>query len=147
MGGGMAYNYHEEPMYTFDMDVYIYVKDDAELIRVYDYLIKEKDFKWDKEHIIINKIPVNIFPANINSLFENASRCAKLVHVYNQPIKIFTIEYLIATFLYVFREKDKIRVKALIKHIDLNCLKELLKNYENEKRPLQRRLQQILETI
>lgn len=146
LGGGTAFNYYGEPRYTIDLDIYIIVESDVELTKVYRYLEK-KGYKWKHLYMIINEIPVNLFPANIHPLIEEAVRCARSVEIYNQPVKIFTIEYLIAAFLLAFRQRDKERVLELINDADRECLKDILRRHENKKHPLQKRLREILKRV
>jgi hypothetical protein len=146
LGGGTAFNFYAEPRYTVDVDIYVTVKGNTELTEVYRYLEK-KGYKWEQLYIVIDEIPVNLFPANIHPLIEEAIRCAKMVQIYNQPIKIFTIEYLIATFLLAFRQKDKERILELINDADRKCLDRILGRYKDEKYPLRARLREILKRV
>jgi len=62
-------------------------------------------------------------------------------------IKVLKAQYLIATLLMAFRPKDKMVVPQLLELADMKKLKSIIGRFSNEKTPLDKRLQRILESI
>jgi len=56
-------------------------------------------------------------------------------------------EYLVATLLMAFRPKDKMVVPQLLELADMKKLKSIIERFSDEKTPLDKRLQRILESI
>jgi len=134
IGGGIATLRWTEPFFTEDLDVFIVVEEkgeDSELIiltPIYEYL-KNKGYLWKKQWIIIEDIPVDIFPAD--SLEREAVENASEIEYEGVYTKVFTPEYLIAIFLRVNREKDIMKARLLLSQVemDLEKLKSILTRY------------------
>src|SRR5258708_25778347 len=66
IGGAIAILFHAEPVLTYDMDVYCFLPAQSgrlvTLSPIYERL-REKGYPEDKEHIIIEGVPVQFIPA------------------------------------------------------------------------------------
>ena len=93
---------------------------------IYDYL---KKYPRQREHIIIEGIPVQFIPAN--GLEAEAIKTAKEIKYRGVKTKVIRAEYLIALFLKSGRRKDKEKVNMLLEQtkIDKRKLKKILENY------------------
>jgi len=137
IGGGIAVIFYAEPILTYDLDILFIPMTDEHLISlspIYNHL-KRKGYRIDKEHIIIEGIPVQVIPV-YNELVKEAVENA--VEIRYKKIKTWTLkpEYLIAIMLQTFRPKDKERIIKLIDEakIDLKYLREILKRHGLNKR-------------
>jgi len=132
IGGGIGALFYIEPILTYDLDVFILVsprfkKGDLILFSpIYDYL---KKYPRQREHIIIEGIPVQFIPAN--GLEAEAIKTAKEIKYRGVKTKVIRAEYLIALFLKSGRRKDKEKVNMLLEQtkIDKRKLKKILENY------------------
>ena len=138
IGGGIATIFYVEPVLTYDLDIFfIPPKEKKELITlspIYDFL-KRKGYRIDKEHIVIEGIPVQFIPV-YNKLIKEAVKNAIEYRYKKTNTKIIRAEYLIAIMLQTFRAKDKERIIKLLDEakIKIKYLKEILQNYSlNEK--------------
>src|SRR3989338_3365110 len=66
IGGGIATIFYTEPVFTYDLDVFVIVNPEPQgkiisLVPIYDYL-KSKGYVWEGEHIVIEDIPVQFIP-------------------------------------------------------------------------------------
>ncbi len=134
IGGGIAIIFYVEPILTYDLDVFFILTTEEEknlitLSPIYDYLSK-KGYSAEKEHIIIEKIPVQFIPA-YNELVKEALENAIEIKYKTTKVRIFKAEYLMAIMLETFRPKDKERIIKLIDeaNMDINYLKDILKKH------------------
>lgn len=144
IGGGIAAVFYIESIMTFDIDIFfIPAKEDQTLMPlspIYEYL-KNRGYKPEKEHIIIEGIPVQFLPA-FNQLVEKA--VIESVHTRYKEVntRVMKLEYLIAIMLQTNRPKDRERVvKAIYDgNPDMAMLKKVLIEFE-----LSTRLDRIME--
>ena len=70
IGGGIAVLYYVEPLLTYDLDIlFVPIEESIDVLApIYKYL-KEKGYKTQREHIIIEGIPTQ-FISRIMSLLE-----------------------------------------------------------------------------
>jgi hypothetical protein len=133
IGGAIAVLFHAEPVLTYDMDVFCFLpKADGKLLTlspIYSYL-KEKGYREEKEHIIIEGLPVQFIPA-YNDLIAEAVIRAKKTRFKRTPTKVVRAEYLMAILLQTDRPKDRARLAQLLEQasIDLAALAGILKRY------------------
>ena len=123
IGGGIAALFYTEPVLTYDLDVCIV------LSPIYDYL-KRKGYREDREHIIIEGIPVQFIPA-YNSLVEEAVRGAREVRYKGVKTKVIRSEHLLAIVLQTGRAKDKARMTLFLEEakVNQNKLAEIIKRH------------------
>lgn len=122
VGGGIATIFYVEPILTYDLDIFfiplsegVLTEEQKELITlspIYDWF-RKKGYKSDKEHIIIEGVPVQFIPV-YNELIKDAIEDAVEVKYKNTMIIILKAEYLLAIMLQTFRPKDKERIIKLI---------------------------------
>lgn len=146
IGGGYALNYYLEPILTFDLDIFILIDTEKDYFELYKYF-RNKRYKIENVYILIGGLPVQFLPSYISPLIEEAIRKAKRIKIEDQYAKILSVEYLIGTFLSAFRPKDKMVIPQLLEQADKKLLNNILKRFNNEKTPLDKRLKRILESI
>ncbi|MEW6481478.1 MAG: nucleotidyltransferase [bacterium] len=134
IGGAIGALRWTQPFFTEDLDIFIILKKERgekELIilsPVYEYL-KKKGYTWKGHWIIIEGVPVDIFPAD--ELEKEAIEDAKETEYEGTKTKVMTPEYLVALFLRAFREKDKRKIEMILKQTDVDKekLDEILNKY------------------
>ena len=135
IGGAIAALRWIEPFFTQDLDVFILLKDGDEkkkevidLSPIYEYL-KSKGYKWKGHWIMIEGVPVDIFPAD--PLEKEAIEQAQEVEYEGIKTKVIVPEYLIALFLRAGRSKDCRKIEMLLEQcqIDKERLQKILSQY------------------
>lgn len=134
IGGGIATIFYTEPVFTYDLDVFVIIKPDLEgkiisLAPIYDYLTS-KGYSWKGEHIIIEGFPVQFIPA-ISGVEREATDNAKEVAYSGVRTKVLSAEYLIALALKAGRRKDFEKVTRLFDQSKINKskLEKILKKH------------------
>ena len=139
IGGAIAALRWTEPFFTQDLDVFILLKDEdkkkgvIDLSPIYEYL-KSKGYEWKGHWIMIEGVPVDIFPAD--PLEKEAIEQAQEVEYEGVKTKVIVPEYLIALFLRAGRDKDLRKIEMLLEQcqIDRERLQKILSQYGlNEK--------------
>ena len=126
VGGAIAALRWVEPFFTQDLDIFVILEKEANkqgliiLSPIYEYL-KNKGYIWEKHWIIIEGVPVDIFPADI--LEKKAIEEATEIEYEGIKTKVMTPEYLIALFLRTNREKDKRKIQMLLDQTEINVKK------------------------
>lgn len=133
IGGGIATIFYVEPILTYDLDAFfIPVKETKGLITLSPiyYYLKKRGYNVDKEHIIIEGIPVQFIPV-YNELVKEAVEDAIDMKYKEMKVRIIKAEYLVAIMLQAFRPKDKERIIKLMDEVKINMkyLKEILRRY------------------
>ena len=112
VGGAVAAIFYVEPILTYDLDVFFEPSEGNDgllaLSSVYDHL-KRKGYKVEKEHIIVEGIPVQFLPI-YNDLVEEAVDNAARLKYRDTTVNVLTQEYLIAIMIQTARPKDKERI-------------------------------------
>ncbi len=123
IGGGVATIFYTEPVFTYDLDVFIMIKTDPEekiisLSPIYESLVGRGSF-WKGEHIVVEGFPVQFIPAS-SGLEKEAILNAKEVTYSNVKTRVLSAEYLIAIALKVGRRKDLEKVSRLLEQSRIN---------------------------
>jgi len=134
IGGAIAALRWTEPFFTRDLDIFIIpqkkVAEDEIIIfsDLYKYL-ENKGYGWSGQWIIIEGIPVEFIPAE--GLAKEAVEKGVEIEFEGIKTKIISPEYLIALFLSVGREKDKVKIRLLLEQapVDNEKLDSLLQKY------------------
>jgi len=134
IGGAIGTLRWVEPFFTRDLDIFIVLKEksgEGEVIvlsPIYEEL-KKRGYIWEGHWIMIEGIPVDIFPAD--ELEEKAIENGKETEYEGVKTKVMTPEYLIALFLRANRHKDKRKIQMLLEQseIDEEKLKEILREF------------------
>jgi len=151
IGGGIGAIFYIEPVTTFDLDIFIIMKEKKEntillLTPIYDWL-KKNGYKFKNEQIVIEGIPVQFIPS-YNKLVKEAVENSKETEYNNVNTYVISKEYLIAIMLQTNRQKDRERMIKFMEQADVSdeildsilkrhnlikALKEFEKKYLNEK--------------
>ena len=134
IGGAIAALKWTEPFFTEDLDVLIILAKETKekelitLTPIYEYL-KKKGYIWKGHWIVIEGVPVDIFPAD--QLEKEAVDNAEETEYEGTKTRIIAPEYLIALFLRAFRDKDLRKIEMLLKQTNVNKekLDEILNKY------------------
>ncbi|HEX2787136.1 MAG TPA: hypothetical protein VHP32_04460 [Ignavibacteria bacterium] len=134
VGGAFASIFYIEPIATFDLDIFVIIKtEDAKslnpLKEIYAWA-KEKNFPVEKEHILIEGIPVQFLPV-YNELTAEAVENAAIKKFDGEDISVISPEYLIAIMIDTFRGKDRERAIRFLNEatIDKATLDNILNKY------------------
>jgi len=134
IGGGIATIFYTEPVFTYDLDVFVIVRPESSskilsFAPIYSYL-ENKSYSWKGEHIVIEGMPVQFIPVE-SGIEKEAVDNAKEVTYSGVKTKILSAEYLIAIALKVGRRKDFDKIGRLIDQakIDKKTLEAILKKY------------------
>ena len=122
IGGGIASLFYTEPVLTYDLDVFVFLPR-AKTTRIilspiYDYL-KSKGYREEKEHILIEGVPVQFIPA-YSPLVEEAVKQAKSVRYKGVATRVLRAEHLLAIMLQTGRAKDKARLALFLEEAEVN---------------------------
>lgn len=133
IGGGIAVIYYVEPILTYDLDIFFLPKEEGTLdvlSPVYSFL-KRKGYKEDKEHMIIEGIPVQFLPA-YNQLIRESLNDVYEMKYKGIKTRVIKPEYLIAIMVQTFRPKDRERIIKMLDEAEIDgaLLDSILKNYK-----------------
>lgn len=140
MGGATALLFYAEPALTFDIDIFVFLpankgtKGLVDLGPLYESL-QSKGYQAEKEHVMIEGIPVQFIPV-YNSLVEEAVKQAATKEYEGVEIKVLKIEYLLAIMTDTNRPKDRERIGKLLEEVsfDQNALESILKRHSLRKK-------------
>lgn len=131
IGGGIATLYYIEPTLTYDLDIFfIPTEEKLDILSpIYRYLEK-KGHRADKEHILIEGVPVQFIPV-YNELIKEAVENAIESKYRGVKTRILRAEYLLAIALQTFRSKDRERVIKFLEEtkIDKKYFGKILKKH------------------
>jgi 2C-methyl-D-erythritol 2,4-cyclodiphosphate synthase len=117
IGGAIGATFYLEPAATFDIDIFVSLKNVpgsslVSLEPIYSYL-KTRGYKSENEYIVIEGWQVQFLPPG-DALDEEALAEAVKTHVDEIKTRVMTAEHLTAIALKVGRAKDKIRIAQFI---------------------------------
>ena len=131
ISGGVAVLYYVEPLLTYDLDIFfIPVEESIDVLTpIYNYL-RKKGYKFDKEHVIIEGIPVQFIPV-YNELVNEAVLKSVEAKYGRIKTKVLGLEYLVAIMIQTYRAKDRERLIKIFEEaeVDLRLLRKILKKY------------------
>jgi len=133
IGGAFASLFYVDPITTYDLDIMIILEDDSKklisLSPLYERLLK-RGYKPEKEHIIIEGIPIQFIPA-YNNLVIEAVNFSVVKKYENTSTFVINPEYQIAIMLDTNRDKDRERISRIIKETEVNLinLEKILSKY------------------
>jgi hypothetical protein len=134
VGGGIAALFYIEPIATFDLDIFVILPETKDSLLIvsplYDW-IKNEGYQTIKEHVIIDKIPVQFIPA-YSDLVKEAVLEAVEKQYDDVTINVISPEYLIAIMLDTNRPKDRERILMMLEEAEISedRLLEVLKKHE-----------------
>ena len=121
IGGGIGTIFYTESFHTKDLDIFVYPKIIAGLIRlddINDYL-KSKGYRREGQYVIIEGVPVDFIPV-YDELTQEALKKSVTKSFRNIKVKVFRPEYLIAIAIKTAREQDSLKVGRIIKQTAIN---------------------------
>lgn len=122
IGGAMASIFYIEPITTYDIDIMIILDNESKLLvslsPIYEWLTK-KGYLTDKEHIIIEGIPVQFLPV-YNELVEEAVNNSEEKKFKDTNTYVIKPEYQIAIMLDTYRAKDRERIARFLEQGDID---------------------------
>lgn len=128
--GSVAAMAHTRPFFTRDIDVAIAVGSDDEFIHVFNRL---GDFgEVSGFSVVIKDTPVEVFPADISPIIEDALNHADRRRVDNILVKVAGPEHLLLEALRVFRNQDRGRVFLLDEVVDRQELRSLMERLDHD---------------
>ena len=97
---------------------------------LYKYLVDDRGYDADGEHIIIEGIPVQFLPPN-TKLMEEALEKSVDIQIERGPTRVIGYEYLLAIMVQTGRNKDKARIVIALdsKKPDTETLHEILRKH------------------
>jgi hypothetical protein len=119
IGGAIGATFYLEPTATFDIDVFVSLKNAPRsslisLAPIYDYLTKPPHYcKIENEYVIIAGWQVQFLPPG-DALSEEALAQAIETDVDGVKTRVMTAEHLVAIALKLGRAKDKIRITQFL---------------------------------
>ncbi|MFN0159128.1 MAG: hypothetical protein ACKVRP_13785 [Bacteroidota bacterium] len=116
IGGATALIYFSTPTLTEDIDVFVYMKEQRSLVdlsRIYEFLVEHKGATVEKEYVFIDRFPLQ-FLVPYDGLSDEAFKQAVLVEYGGLPVKIFSLEYLMAIMIQLNKAKYRERLRLLI---------------------------------
>ncbi len=133
IGGAIAVLFHAEPVLTYDMDIYCFLPEQTgplvTLSPIYAFL-KKSGYREDKEHVLIEGVPVQFIPA-YNDLVTEAVTQAVETKFKRTRTRVVRVEHLLAIMLQTDRPKDRTRITHLLDEakIDARKLEGILKRH------------------
>jgi len=133
IGGAIAVLFHAEPVLTYDMDIYCFLPEQAgrlvTLSPIYEFL-KKRGYREDKEHVMIEGVPVQFIPA-YNDLVAEAVTEAVATRFERTQTCVVSLEHLLAIMLQTDRPKDRTRMTHLLDEakVDARKLSAILKRH------------------
>ena len=122
IGGGIAALFYMEPVFTYDLDVFIRLPEETgplmDMGPIYAFL-KEKGYAAHKEHVVIEGVPVQMLPA-YNALVEEALEKAVEKKFKGIKTRVLGPEYLMAIMLQTGRAKDMARLAQFMEEAEFD---------------------------
>ena len=143
IGGGWAVIYHGVPYTTYDLDIFVVLKDQSDYHRLYDHF-RKKGNKIQDVYIYIEDMPIQFFPNFISPLFNETIEQAHEIEIEGIPSKIARVEHLIVLALDAFRATDKYRIIRLQEKADRDFLDKILERFDDDEGKLHKRYKQVL---
>jgi len=138
VGGAMGAMFYAEPVSTFDLDIFVVLPSLASglitLSPLYEHL-SSLGYESEGECIDIDGVPVQFLPA-YNNLVEEALREATIKTYKSTPVRVMSVEHLIAIAIQTGRAKDRVRVGLLLDEapVDRALLDGILRRHSLEER-------------
>jgi predicted nucleotidyltransferase len=115
IGGAVAAIFYTEAVATYDLDIFVVLKQDSLLVSltpIYDAL-KDRGYVEESEFVMIEGVPVQFLPS-FNPLTEEALENAKTTDYEGTDTRVLTAEHLLAIMLQTGRAKDRQRFQLFL---------------------------------
>lgn len=132
IGGAMALLFHDEPVATYDLDIFCAIPQSGPLVSlapIYEAL-RARGYRAEGEAVVIGGVPVQLLPAH-NQLVQEALDLAPSHTFEGIAARVVSLEHLMAIMLQTNRPKDRERLATLASHeaVDRNRLNEVLSRH------------------
>lgn len=114
IGGAMALLFHDEPVLTYDLDVFCAIPSQGTLVSlgpIYAAL-EARGYRAEAEAIVIGGVPVQLLPP-YNELIAEALDEAAPLSFEGVKVRVVRLEHLMAIMLQTNRPKDRERLAAI----------------------------------
>jgi hypothetical protein len=133
IGGAMALLFHDEPVATFDLDIFCLLPRSGLLVSLeplYDAL-RARGHETEAEAVVIGGVPVQFIPA-YNALVTEALTQAAPRSFEGVSVRVVTLEHLMAIMVQTNRPKDRQRLAMLDGNpaIDTTRLEDILTRHQ-----------------
>jgi hypothetical protein len=128
--GSVAAMAHTRPFYTRDVDIGVVVRTDEEYWNIFERLAGYGEVEGHS--IVICGTAVEIFPADISPIIQDATNHAFKKLVEGVMVKVTPPEHLLVEALRVNRPEDRGRVFLLDEVVDEKKLRELLGRLDHD---------------
>ena len=138
IGGAMGATFYVEPVLTFDLDIFVILPETARglltLQPLYEAL-RARGYAEEGECVNIEGVPVQFLPAHNDLLLEALAEARQTLYE-QTPTRVLRAEHLAAIAVQTGREKDRERVRLLLKQasLDDNYLASVLARHGLEAR-------------
>lgn len=132
IGGAIALLFHDEPVVTYDLDIFCVVPHTGTLISLEPIYaaLAARGFRAEAEAVVIGGVPVQLIPA-YNELVEEALVRATPRSFEGIAARVLTMEHLMAIMLQTNRPKDRERLAMLVGNVavDMDRLNDVLSRH------------------
>ena len=133
IGGAMALLFHDEPVVTYDLDIFCVLPQAGPLVNlepIYSAL-KARGFRPEAEAIVIGGVPVQLIPAYNDLVTEALDRAVPRTFE-GVPVRVLSLEHLMAIMLQTNRPKDRERLAMLSGNetVDMERLNDVLSRHQ-----------------
>ncbi len=133
IGGAMALLFHDEPVVTYDLDIFCVLPQTGLLVNIEPIYaaLKARGFPAEAEAVVIGGVPVQLLPA-YNDLVAEALDRAESRTFEGVPVRVLSLEHLMAIMLQTNRPKDRERLAMLAGNeaVDRERLNDILLRYQ-----------------
>jgi hypothetical protein len=134
IGGGISAVLYTEPVYTKDIDIFVYpettIPGMIHLLTIYDYL-RDKGFLMSGQFVIMYNEKVDFIPTYNNLVIEALQNMTTIELGNNILANVFKPEYIVAIALQTGRSKDDARIDTFIESniLDFKMLLSILAHH------------------
>lgn len=121
IGGAMGATFYIEPVLTFDLNIFVILPETARGLLTLEPLyeaLRARGYTEEGECVNIEGIPVQFLPAHNDLLLEALAEARDTVYE-QTPTRVLRAEHLAAIAVQTGREKDRDRVRLLLKQAPL----------------------------
>jgi hypothetical protein len=133
IGGAMALLFHDEPVATYDLDIFCLLPEGGPLVSLEPVYAALREQGWfpEAEAVVIGGVPVQFIPA-YNSLVTEALEHAEMKSFDGEPVRVLRLEHLMAIMVQTNRPKDRQRLAMLAENaaIDKTRLDDILSRHD-----------------
>jgi len=133
IGGAMALLFHDEPVVTYDLDIFCVLPKTGLLVNLEPIYaaLQARGFRAEAEAIVIGGVPVQLIPAYNELVAEALERAAGRIFD-GVPVNVVRLEHLMAIMLQTNRPKDRERLAMLSGNeaVDMERLNDILSRHQ-----------------